>query len=82
MKDDILSSSSNRSNYTADEIDRARKMQKKGGGTLLDNLAKLTGRGMPSTTSMADLTSMYRKANLRMIKVWEIYTIVGILIEE
>lgn len=33
-------------NYTIDEIDRARKMQKKGGGTLLENLAKLTGRGM------------------------------------
>lgn len=71
MKDDILSSSSNRSNYTADEIDRARKMQKKSGGTLLDNLAKLTGRGMPSATSMADLTSMYRKANQELSSLAE-----------
>ena len=63
MKDDFMSSGSGSRNYTADEIDRARKMQKKNGGTLMDNLAKLTGRGMPSTTSMADLTSMYRKAN-------------------
>ena len=71
MKDDILSSSGNRSNYTADEIDRARKMQKKSGGTLLDNLAKLTGRGMPSATSMADLTSMYRKANQELSSLAE-----------
>ena len=71
MKDDILSSSGNRSNYTADEIDRARKMQKRNGGTLMDNLAKLTGRGMPSTTSMADLTSMYRKANQELSSLVE-----------
>ena len=63
MKDDILGGSSKSGNYTADEIDRARKMQKKSGGTLLDNLARLTGRGMSSSTSMADIASMYRKAN-------------------
>ncbi|MCR5728591.1 MAG: AAA family ATPase [Lachnospiraceae bacterium] len=64
MKDDFLGGSSNRGNYTADEIDKARKLQKKNGGTLMDNLAKLTGRGMPTiNTSMSDLTSMYRQAN-------------------
>ena len=66
MKDDILNSSGNRSNYTSEEIDKARKMQKKYGGTLMDNLQKLTGRGMPTMTSMSELTSMYQKANKEM----------------
>lgn len=34
------------SNYTKEEIDEARKLQKKNGGTLLDNLQALTGKTM------------------------------------
>ena len=49
-------------NYSIDEIDRARKMQKKGGGTLLENLAKLTGRGMSSSKSTMDISTMYNQA--------------------
>jgi AAA+ superfamily predicted ATPase len=49
-------------NYTIDEIDRARKMQKKGGGTLLENLAKLTGRGMSPAKSTMDISTMYKQA--------------------
>ncbi|MBR4776246.1 MAG: AAA family ATPase [Lachnospiraceae bacterium] len=65
MKNDFFGGlSGNRSNYSADEIDRARKMQKKNGGTLLENLSKLTGRGMPTiNTSMSDISNSYARAN-------------------
>lgn len=37
-----------RSNYSIDEINEAQKLKKKNGGTLLENLEKLTGRTLPS----------------------------------
>ena len=63
MKDDFMSNSGNRSIYTEAEIEQARKLQKKNGGTLMDNLAKLTGKSMPSMSSMYDISSMYQRAN-------------------
>ena len=73
MKDDILFSSGNKgNNYTSDEIDRARRMQKKNGGTLLDNLAKLTGRGLPSmSASTLDISKMYSRANSELNSLME-----------
>ena len=63
MRDDILFNSGKKSIYTEAEIEQAQKMKKKNGGTLMDNLAKLTGKSMPSMTSTADLNSMYKRAN-------------------
>ena len=58
-------------NYTIDEIDRARKMQKKGGGTLLENLAKLTGRGMSPAKSTMDISTMYKQAQQQATAISE-----------
>ena len=52
-----------RSNYTSEEIDAAIARQKKMGGTLMDNLAAITGRGM-STVSTQELL----KENQRILK--------------
>lgn len=42
------------SNYTAEEIDKATKMSKKNGKTVMENLMELTGRGMsPSSFGMS-----------------------------
>lgn len=49
-----------RSNYTSEEIDAAIARQKKMGGTLMDNLAAITGRGM-STVSTQELLKENRK---------------------
>ena len=50
MRDDIMDNLNNgfgkQSNYTMEEIEEATKMKKKYGGTLLENLQKLTGRGL------------------------------------
>jgi len=58
MKDDIFGNmgglDNGMSNYTLDEIEKAQKMKKKNGGTLLENLQKLTGRDM----KMADRATM------------------------
>lgn len=35
-------------NYTLEEIEAAQRLKKKNGGTLLENLEKVTGRGLPS----------------------------------
>ncbi len=43
-----------RSNYTLEEIDKARRRQKKNGGTLMENLEALTGRGLPSMSSLME----------------------------
>lgn len=52
MRDDIMDSLNNgfgkQKNYTAEEIEEATKMKKKYGGTLLENLQRLTGRGLPN----------------------------------
>ncbi len=52
MKDNIDDSlnellGSRRSFYSPEEIDAAKKLQKKNGGTLMDNLQSVTGRSMP-----------------------------------
>ena len=48
-------------NYTLEEIEEAQRMKKKNGGTLMENLAKLTGRGAVSASmdfgSLADAAS-------------------------
>ncbi len=55
MKDDIFGglsgSGKGMSNYSIDEIEKAQKLKKKNGGTLLENLQKVTGRSlqMPKT---------------------------------
>ena len=58
MKDDIMDSLNNgfgrQKNYTAEEIEEATKMKKKYGGTLLENLQKLTGRGLPNGVAPAN----------------------------
>lgn len=41
-----------RSNYTLDEIKEAQKLRKTEGGNLLDNLRKVTGRSLPSTSKL------------------------------
>ena len=66
MRDDILFNSGKKSTYTEAEIEQAQKMKKKNGGTLMDNLAKLTGKSMPSMTSTAELSSMYSRANAEL----------------
>ncbi len=71
MRDDILFNSGKKSIYTEAEIEQAQKMKKKNGGTLMDNLAKLTGKSMPSMTSTADLSSMYKKANAELNSMME-----------
>ncbi len=64
MKDDFMSNSGKRSVYTEAEIEQAKKLQKKNGGTLMDNLAKLTGKSMPTiNTGMYDISSMFQRAN-------------------
>ena len=67
MKNDFMSNSGSKSIYTDAEIERAKRMQKKNGGTLMDNLSKLTGRGLPSiNTNMSDISSMYQRANAEL----------------
>jgi len=64
MKDDILNNSGSMSVYSSEEIEQARKLQKKNGGTLMDNLAKLTGKTMPTLgISTPDLSRMFSAAN-------------------
>lgn len=59
--DDLFNSLNNlggRSDYTLEEIEQAEKMKKKYGGTLLENLARLTGRGLPAASaSVTDILS-------------------------
>ncbi|MBR5897423.1 MAG: AAA family ATPase [Lachnospiraceae bacterium] len=44
-----------RNNYTEEEINRAQARKKRYGGTLLDNLEKVTGRGLAPTFDMESL---------------------------
>ena len=46
-----LNSLGGRSDYTLEEIEEAEKMKKKYGGTLLENLVRLTGRGLPAASA-------------------------------
>jgi len=45
-----------RSNYTAEEINRAQARKKRYGGTLLENLELVTGRGLAPTIDMDSIT--------------------------
>lgn len=58
--DDALNSimGGKRSNYTIEEINAAQKLKKKNGGTLLENLEKLTGRTLPT---MGEVSSQTRR---------------------
>ena len=65
MRDNIDESLNNilgsrRSNYTLEEIDQAQKLKRKNGGTLLDNLQAITGKGLPS---MDELMAQNREIN-------------------
>ena len=44
-----FNSRGNKGNYTLEEIEKAEKLKKKNGGTLMENLVKLTGRNLPLT---------------------------------
>ena len=44
-----------RNNYTEEEINRAQARKKRYGGTLLDNLEKVTGRGLAPTFDMESI---------------------------
>ncbi len=62
MKDSIDDSlnellGSKKSFYSAEEIDAAKKLKKKNGGTLMDNLIAVTGRTMP------DMNDVIRNSN-------------------
>lgn len=52
--DDALSGimGNNHSNFTLDEIKAAERLKKKNGGTLLENLRELTGKTLPSMSSI------------------------------
>ncbi|MBQ2101318.1 MAG: AAA family ATPase [Lachnospiraceae bacterium] len=51
----------NAGNYTLEEIEAAQKLKKKNGGTLMENLAKVTGKGKPAPTM--DFDSLTAAAN-------------------
>ena len=60
MKDrnlDGLSAFGNVGNYTLEEIEAAQKLKKKNGGTLMENLAKVTGKGSAPTMNFDSLAS-------------------------
>lgn len=65
MRDDFDAALSSligaRSNYTMSEIEEAQKLKKRNGGTLLDNLEKVTGRGLPSMNTLEKENSDIRK---------------------
>lgn len=52
-----------RSNYTLDEIEEAKKLKKKNGGTLMENLAVVTGRSLPSMSSLIEENEKLVKLN-------------------
>ncbi|MCR5311183.1 MAG: AAA family ATPase [Lachnospiraceae bacterium] len=55
-----------RSNYTLDEIEEAKKLKKKNGGTLMDNLAAVTGRTLPSMSSLIEENEKLVKLNKQL----------------
>ena len=58
MKDKYLDGlGGNMGNYTLEEIEQAQKLKKKNGGTLMENLAKVTGRGAPTSMDFAGLAN-------------------------
>ena len=66
MKDEIDDSlnkllGNRRSFYSSEEIEKARKSQKKKGGTLMDNLAEVTGRSMPDMNRVLKNSSDIRR---------------------
>ena len=72
MKDKYLDSmAGNMGNYTLEEIEQAQKLKKKNGGTLMENLAKVTGRsGTPSMdfSGIANAASAQVEALARQAK--------------
>ena len=66
MKDNIDDSlnellGNRRSFYSPEEIDAAKKQQKKKGGTLMDNLMDVTGRSMPNMNDVIQNSNDIRK---------------------
>ena len=59
-----------RANFTAAEIDAAKKQQRKKGGTLMDNLIELTGKSMPDMNSVIknsnDIRAMCDQAGIAL----------------
>lgn len=56
MRDKYLDGlAGNMGNYTLEEIEAAQKLKKKNGGTLMENLAKVTGRGTASSMDFSGL---------------------------
>ena len=69
MKDRDLSGLSafgNVGNYTLEEIEAAQKLKKKNGGTLMENLAKVTGRGAAPTMDFDSLSNAASTATAQM----------------
>lgn len=52
-----------RSNYTLDEIDKAQKLKKQKGGTLMENLEAVTGRSLPSMSSLMEQSAKIEALN-------------------
>ncbi len=52
-----------RSNYTLDEIEKAQKLKKKNGGTLMENLEAVTGRSLPSMSSLLEESAKIEALN-------------------
>ncbi|MBE5869703.1 MAG: AAA family ATPase [Lachnospiraceae bacterium] len=48
-----MDSGGNKSIYTMEEIEKAEKMKKKNGGTLMENLVKLTGKTLPTASGVS-----------------------------
>ena len=63
---DGLPAFGNVGNYTLEEIEAAQKLKKKNGGTLMENLSKVTGRGTAPTMDFDSLTDMANAASARM----------------
>lgn len=69
MKDRNLSDISafgNVGNYTLEEIEQAQKLKKKNGGTLMENLEKVTGKGSAPTMDFDSLKNAANAATAQM----------------
>ena len=67
MKDSLSGSAfGNVGNYTLEEIEAAQKLKKKNGGTLMENLAKVSGKGTAPTMDFDSLTSAANAATAQM----------------
>ncbi|MBR4731569.1 MAG: AAA family ATPase [Lachnospiraceae bacterium] len=67
MKDTLSGSAfGNVGNYTLEEIEAAQKLKKKNGGTLMENLAKVSNKGSSPTMDFDSLTSAANAATAQM----------------